>query len=397
MYLDETKFAMPQDVVAALLQRWQPDLKTETVPLANALGRTCAKDLHALHTFPVCRAAAGDGIAVKGADFQLGLPDPFGWVKGVDYGAADTGDDFDDAFDTVIAIESLDFNADGSFAFKPDIKVTPGQKVFPRGSNLEAGELLLEKGRKITPMHLLTLATGGYTAVEVYKKPVLVYIPTGSELIEAGQTPVRGQNIQSAGIMFQAQLELWGAEMSQYPVVKDDPVAIEVALDKALSEADIVLLSGGSCKGSEDFTARIVAARSSYFQHGVRTAPGRPAGMGMIGNIPVISLPGPPVGAFTILDWCVRPLVYAALGTVPPEPVWITGKLSGNVGKPPFPYQFTLRVHIEYVDGAYVINPLLSVRSAASSLLCNGLLVVPPEVKGYQSGDTVTAKLIYDL
>ena len=397
MYLDETTFALPEVVVAELLQKWRPVLGRETVALDQALGRICAEDKHSLNTFPVCRAAAGDGIAVKGRDFESGLPDPAYWVKGRDYGAADTGDDFDDAFDTVIAIESLDYRDGVSFTFKPGLTVTPGQKVLPCGSNLKAGELLAGKGCKITPMLLWMLATGGHTTVEVYKKPVLAYIPTGSELIEVGQSPRRGQNIQSVGIMFKSQLALWGADMLHYPVVKDDRTAIGAALDEALAAADIVLLSGGSCKGSEDFTARIVAARSSYFQHGVRTAPGRPAGMGIVGGKPVISLPGPPVGAFTILDWCVRPLVYAAAGTLPPEPVRITGKLTDAVKKPPFPYQFTLRVNIKATEEGYMIRPLLSTRTAESSILCNGLLVVPPDVQGYQTGDTVTAKLIYDL
>lgn len=397
MYLDETKFAMPEDVVSELLQRWQPETSCQAVSLEAALGRICVADVYSLNTFPVCRAAGSDGIAVKGRDFETGLPDPSNWVKGVDYGAADTGDDFDDAFDTVISVESLVLNGDGSFAFKPELSVNPGQRVIPRGSSLQAGEALINKGARITPMHLWMLASGGYTTVDVYKKPVLAYIPTGSELIEAGMKPMRGQNIQSAGIMFQAQLKLWGAEMIQYPVVKDDYAAIKTALEQALTEADIVMLSGGSCKGSEDFTARIVAEHSSYFQHGVRTAPGRPAGMGIVDGKPVINLPGPPFGAFTILDWCVRRLVYASAGTTPPMPVLIKGTVTKDVKKPPFPYQFTLRVNITANQDGYAITPLLKARTAASTILGNGLLVVPPDVKSYTAGDTVTARLLYDL
>jgi molybdopterin molybdotransferase len=398
MYLEEKSFIPPGQVMAELFKRWMPKLRIEYVPLVEAAGRVCAEDLFSKNTLPVVRCAFGDGIAVRSADFALGPPDPFNWVKGVNYTMADTGDDFDDPFDTVIPVESLNYNTDGTFTFVSGLKVEPGQRVGPRGKDIQQGELVLKAGTKITPQQLWTTASGGHTQVPVFKKPVVAFIPSGNELIDVGETPLRGQNIQSCGVMLGATLRTWGAEMVEYPIVRDDKVALEAALNKALSESDIVMVSGGTSKGSEDFTARMIGVRSDYFQHGVQVAPGRPTGIGLIDGKPVINLPGPPYGAFTVLDWCVRKLVYRASGTEAPKRVVLDAELQEDLNRPPFPYLFIVRLHLIEKNGKYQAWPLwFGKRNADASILCNGLLFMAPGDGGLARGDTIKAELLYDL
>lgn len=399
MYLEESTFALPETILEELDRRWKPELRTEEAPLAEAAGRVLARTLYSRNTLPVCRSADGDGIAVRGADFAGGgLPDPSGWVMGRDYAMADTGDDFDDAFDTVIRIESLEFREDGGFSFRPGLAVEPGQMVSAGGGNLKRDELLLSAGAHLTPQQVGLLASGGYTAAPVYRKPVVAYIPTGSELILPGETPERGQNIQSNGAMLQAALAAWNAEMLPYPIIRDDRAAIGEAFRDALQKADIVMLSGGSSKGSEDFTAHLMEEGSSYFQHGVQTVPGRPAGVGLVDDKPVIALPGPPFGAFLVLDWCVRALVYRLQNTRPPQRPAVKASITEDVKKPPFPYRYYVRARVTGENGEYTAEPLaMDRRSAQVAARCNGLVVVPAECGGYRAGDTVLAELLGNL
>ena len=96
-----------EDALAMLFERWAPARRTETVPLSEAAGRVLAEDQLADWNIPVVRASAMDGIAVRADRFRNGVPDTSGWVIGKDYVRADTGDDFPDEFDTVIAIEDV--------------------------------------------------------------------------------------------------------------------------------------------------------------------------------------------------------------------------------------------------------------------------------------------------
>lgn len=302
MYLEEKHFGIPEDVLIELFKHIAAAGGVEILPLESLNGRVLAADLYAKHTLPLVRSAGVDGIAVRWTDFKNGLPDSSAWVKGEHYVMADTGDDFADRFDTVIRIESVVFNENGGFSLEPGLNVQPGQLVGASGGTVREGERLLCRGTRLTPMQIGMIATGGYAHAPVYRKPVVAYIPTGSELVEPGVEIRRGQNVQSNGVMLRAMLAEWNADFLQYPIIRDERAAIETAFEDALQRADIVMMSGGSSKGSEDFTARVMMRRSSYFQHGLQHVPGRPAGVGAVDGKPVITLPGPPYGAYVVMQ-----------------------------------------------------------------------------------------------
>ena len=118
------KFDMEKSVTRAqalelMKERWRPAPGREIVALEEALGRVAAEDLRAVNTLPVFRASCFDGVAVRSADFQNGLPDTSAWVKGRNFVRADTGDDFPDEFDTVIAIEDVILDKLGGLRFAP--------------------------------------------------------------------------------------------------------------------------------------------------------------------------------------------------------------------------------------------------------------------------------------
>ena len=238
-------------VCEALFQRWEPVYETETIPVQAALGRVLPRDQYARVTIPVARASAMDGIAVCAARFGQGAPDTAGWKLGEDFCRADTGDDFDDRFDAVIPIERVKISEKGRLTFLEELQVRPGDNIRPRGSVIRAGELVARKHRQLRPFDLACLALGGIAQVEVYRKPRVAFLPTGSELVPLGAPVGRGQNIDSNSVLAQAMLTEMGAEPLCYPIVPDQPEALAEALERALQAADVVLLNGGSSKGAE--------------------------------------------------------------------------------------------------------------------------------------------------
>ena len=111
----------------------------------------------------------------------------------------------------------------------------------------------------------------------------------------------------------------------------------------------------------------------------------------------VISLPGPPLGAFSIMDWGLRPLIYHAFGINAPKRLVVEAVLQDDVYRPPFPYQFTFRMQVKEERGRYVAFSLINARTAESSIRCNALGVVPPNVEVWHKGDVIKATLLYDL
>ena len=278
------KFVYEQSVTRAdalreMRERWEPAPRSRVVGLSDACGRVTSEEVRALHSLPVKRSSKRDGIAVRSADFAAGAPDTSSWTRDVDFAQADTGDDFPDAFDAVIAVEHIAYDEHGGLRIvevPPDLQ--SGSGVNPCGSIVRAGDVLVAAHTRLTPELVASLAVGGHAQVRVLERPRVAFSPTGSELVPFGAYPQRGQNIEANSLLVSGMVRAWGAEVTCYPVVRDDEEALEAALDRALEAADIVLINGGSSRGEEDFNARLLERRGSYFRHGVRAVPGRPVG-----------------------------------------------------------------------------------------------------------------------
>lgn len=308
-----------QQFLSSLFEIWQPEPQIETVPVEQATGRILAEDQYAQYDLPVYRASSFDGIAVKSAAFADGMPDTSQWKQGVDFVRADTGDDFSDDYDAVIMIEQVNILPDHGIEInlRPDEKVVPGFNVRPAGSQLKKGTLTAHAGFSLNPVSISSIIHGGVTEVPVYKRPRVGYIPTGSELVPPGTAPARGQNINSNAAMVEGILRIFGAVPTIYDIVPDDMDKLSAALDKAIAENDIVLMSGGSSKGEEDYTTRLFAKHSKLLTHWVRAVPGRPMSVAIDGNKPLINLSGPPAAALNGMLWCVNAIIARFLGTAP--------------------------------------------------------------------------------
>lgn len=145
------KLAKSKEVVKNFLEEYEVDRKTEIVPLDEALNRVLAEDITSKVTIPMVRASMLDGIAVCSSMFENGIPDTSSWTLGNEYVRADTGDDFDDKYDSIIRIEDISFDENKKFHINPDVEVTPGCLTKPAGSSLKLGEFILRKNVKLTP------------------------------------------------------------------------------------------------------------------------------------------------------------------------------------------------------------------------------------------------------
>lgn len=387
-----------EQAVAMLFEKWDVRTETEEIDVIDAQGRTLARDYFALYNQPVVRASAMDGVAVKSAAFAEGMPDTTAWIEGVDYVRADTGDDFDDAYDSVIKIEDVASYSANGLTFAEGLEFEAGMNVRPCGSNIKAGTQVGKAGSVLSPAKLAALVLGGYSKVLVYKKPVIAFIPTGSELVAAGSVLERGQNFDSNSIMVKTMLEKMGATVLLHSIVKDKKAEVKDALDKMIGQADVVILNAGTSKGSEDFCVQYLSENGDMLFHGVKSVPGRPMSITIYRDKPVINMSGPAVGALNGCLWLMAPVISRMLSQegelyLPKAQATLTEEVKA----PPFFSAFMGMMLSEDEAGNLLAAPVPSrgpkAKGMSAALMADAYYMSEVGGKPKQAGDVITVFL----
>ncbi|WP_318506693.1 substrate-binding domain-containing protein [Bacillus sp. T3] len=229
------------------------------------------------------------------------------------------------------------------------------------------------------------------------QKPVVTIIPTGNELVEANTSLSPGRIVEFNGTVFSGFIQEWGGEPILKTIVRDQPEKIKEALLDACETSDIIVINAGSSAGSKDYTVHILAELGTVFTHGVATRPGKPVILGKIGSKVVVGVPGYPVSAYLALEWFVRPLICQYLQIPEPKRQTVKAKLGRRIVSTMGAEDF-IRMNIGYVNGHFVANPLTRAAGVTMSLVrADGLLIVGPDIIGYEQGDVVEIELLKPL
>lgn len=387
-----------ETVLGTVFKHWRPEPSIEEVLVDDAAGRILAEDQFSDVTIPVVRASGCDGVALKSSMFQEGYPDFGKMILGTDFARADTGDDFPDAFDAVIAIENVEI-ADGKLlSMKPGLSVGPNTNVRQKGTTVSEGELLALRGTRLKPTDLAALAAGGKVHIPVYKKIRVAFLPTGTELVPVGTVPKRGQIIDSNSVLMKHGLRDAGCEPIMYPITRDNVSELKVNFESALmQDTDIIIINGGSSKGEEDFNAKMLAEKGTLLFHGVGIVPGRPMAISIVNGKLAIVLPGPALAAFNGLEWFLKP----AIAHMYHIPVLCGERIKGILTddlRGPKPMEFLCKVNVFFEDGQCRIEPLNGHGSTMPRIFrANAMLYLVPGTDTLHAGDEVEVKLLCDL
>ncbi len=385
------------EVLSLIFSKWQPNIQTETVKIETSQNRVIAKQYYAVNNIPVVRSSCMDGVAVRSERFTHGMPDASNWVKGIDYVRADTGDDFPDDFDAVVRIEKVRFLDNGGLEFTEDLDVHPGTGVNDCGSSIESGSPLIESGLPLRSSDIASLAMGGITEVEVYRKPEVFFLPTGSELIPAGARLERGKNYDTNSIIARDMLKEMGAEVNWHPIVKDNQTELTETLHRSLAENDIVIISGGSSKGEEDFNTRLIEKEGELILHWAAAAPGRPIGIGIINGKLVVNIPGPPLAMFYCLTWCIQPVICSFFKLPVPKKVTVKCKLLHDM-EVFEDIAFISKMNVYRCNGEYYVSQVKRERSDQPKMLsANAMFISPIGESVYPKGTILEIELLRNI
>jgi len=211
-----------------------------------------------------------------------------------------------------VMIEYTEDYGDGTIGVSKS--AAPGQNMIFRGDDVFPGKLILERGRVLSSQDIGALAAIGRVQVPVRKKLTVGVISTGDELVPPDEAPGAGQVRDVNSPMLEAMLTVFGAKVINYGIVRDDEPLLKATVERAVSECDAVLLSGGSSVGVKDAACRIIEGMGSLLLHGIAIKPGKPTIMGRAGRKPLVGLPGHPVAAYFITKLFVLPLLARLAG-----------------------------------------------------------------------------------
>ncbi len=379
---------------------------SEKVASTDAVGRILAQPAVAKLSSPHFHAAAMDGVAVKASDtFGACETDPKELVVGSQAFYLNTGHVMPPDTDAVIMIEHIQAPNDNRIII--EAPVFPWQNVRKMGEDMVATELLFPQNHKVTPYCVGALLSAGVFEVEVHRKPKILIIPTGSELVDwkqmsfdADSTPVLqpGQVIETNSHVLGQLIQAHGGAYERSPNLRDDAAKIQEAVQGAVERGfDMVLVLGGSSAGSEDYAKRVLNSLGSILVHGVTIMPGKPVIIGSIGQTPVFGIPGYPVSAIIAFEQFVYPLMCRMLGQTEAarDVVDVTPakKIASKLGVQEF-----VRVKLGKVDEKIVAIPLPRGAGCITSLTeADGILRIPNHSEGVNADQTVRAELLRPL
>ncbi|MFW6112877.1 MAG: molybdopterin biosynthesis protein [Thermodesulfobacteriota bacterium] len=371
-------------------------LAPEEIPTLAARDRVTAAPVWARWSSPAAHQAAMDGFAVAAASTYGARPEsPRLLAVGREAFPVNTGHLMPVDTDAVIMVENVpDPEADPITVEAP---VFPWHNVRRVGEDLVAGEMVLPEGVAISPWDQGAMLAAGVTKVLVRRRPLVIIIPTGSELRPVavlGPAPPPDSLVEFNSVILAGLVEEVGGMPEVWPIAPDDPATLSEVIKRAVAAGDVVLVNAGSSAGSEDYTYQAVMALGEVLVHGVAMMPGKPTLLGAVEGKPVIGNPGYPVSAVLSFEEFAAPLIAGLAGRrLTPRPT-IMVHPSQNLPSKPGLTEF-IRVTLGRVGDRVMATPLPRGAGTITSLVrADGLLKIPALSEGLEEDRPVSAELL---
>ena len=317
------RVAEAQEIVLGCVQ----PVGVEKVALLEALQRVTAEEVTAQRHIPLDDNSAMDGYAVRHTDVASATRDQPAVLEVLEILPAGksprhclapgtavkimTGAPLPEGADTVVQIEHTDGSDTRVQIYRAPCR---GSNLRRRGEDIRQGECVLASQTFLRPPELGVLASVGKAQVLVYQRPRVAILATGDEIIDPGEPDTQGKIINSNSYTLAGQVAEAGGSPLFLGVAPDNREVISQRIASGL-RADVLITSGGVSVGTFDYVRECLAAvgfQACFWTVAVR--PGSPTTFGMVGPVPVFSLPGNPVASMVTFELFVRPALRKITG-----------------------------------------------------------------------------------
>jgi molybdopterin molybdotransferase len=298
-----------------------------------------------------------------------------------------TGAPVPDGLDAVVMVEDTEREGDYVKIYK---EVKNGENVAPRGEDIKRGEVVLKKGRILSPPDVGMLARVGKKTVKVSKIPVVSIISTGNEIVEPWEKKGKWQIYDANYFVLSSAVKAMGCIPVFAGRAGDRRSDLRRCFKKALG-GDLIIFTGGVSMGEPDLVKDVLienGVKEIFWK--VAIQPGKPVFFGLLGKRkPVFGLPGNPVSAFITFLMFVKPALYKMMGADFNEFELIAhldSEVKGKKDRTVF-----LRGNFYHKDGKPFVHPLPLQGSGILKSLTesNCIIVLREGLSSYSEGSEV--------
>ena len=372
---------------------------TEVVALGQAWGRVLAEDVYADRDYPPFNRSTRDGFAVRAEDVRQAnsVLTLSGEIRAGEYFKGDvkpghcaaimTGAPLPAGTDAVAMVEHTRTQGDKVEIGGP---MVPFENVVRKGSEAQAGQCILPKGRRIRASEIGLLASVGAASAPVHVRARVAIIPTGDEIVPIDRQPEWYQVRNSNSSMLAAVVTSAGGNPWEIGIGPDQKEALRSLIEKAL-EADMLLLSGGVSMGKYDFVEDVLAdLGAEFYFRSVAIWPGKPLVFGRVHGKFFFGLPGNPVSGFVTCNLFARPAIGMLMGSGFERPSFLRARLAKPVHhKTGLTTFMPARIETRETEPVVGLVGWQGSGDLAGVAQANGFLVVHPEQPSPKAGDWV--------
>src|SRR5262249_4800969 len=192
-----------------------------------------------------------------------------------------------------------------------------GENVQSRAEDFRKGDVLFAAGHRLRPQDIAALATFGIASVSVHRKPRIHILSTGDELVDhTDKGKVREPIRESNSLALSGAAQRFLFETQSGGIIPDDPNIQRAAIEQAMRDCDVILISGGSSVGARDYTMQVIQSFSPHtiLFYGLAIRPGNPTIFAQAGKTWIFGLPGQPVSSLIVFYQFVLPFLFHISG-----------------------------------------------------------------------------------
>ena len=396
-------------------------LKEERRPILDCLGQVLAEDVCSGINVPPWDNSAMDSYAVQSKDTYNASPNSPRFLSVVGTVAAGyvsqhevkpgtairimTGAPIPKGADSVVSFEDTNEALRKGPSSEVGIlhKVKSGSNIRQAGEYIAAGSTVLRQGTPIGPLEVGILASLGRTTVAVIRRPVVAILATGDELEDINQPLSAGKVYNSSTYSLAAMVRHCGGVPNILGVASDREDLLIGRIHQGLN-ADMLVTTGGTSAGDYDLIKDVLAKEGEIIFETVRIRPGKSLAFGKIKgfgnggiarNMPLLALPGNPVGSMVAFELFARPAILKMMGKINLDRPSIEAVLEDSIVNSDGFRIFAL-ARVEKRGGQYSVR--LNGRRGAGVLTsitsANGLVTVPEDKAKVEKGDKVQVLML---
>lgn len=319
MFLSELKpVPRAHAIIENIIKQTSIENPTEKISLKNAHQRVIAQDVTSLLDNPPFDRSAMDGYAICAQDTfgfsqqnpaKLTIVDRIGAgsksnviLKGGEAVKIATGAPIPQGADAVVMEEYALEEGDN---LEVEMSLTPGENVSFKGEDIQKDDVVLGKNRLLQAQDLAIIASAGYSEVEVFRKPRIGVITTGSELVMPRPNIHDAEVINSNYYTIKAMVES-SLAIPTLLHLEDDAPLVKNEFKRLIKTHDAIITTGGTAISKGDVVVDVADDLGEVLIHGVTLRPGKPFAFARVQDKPVFMLSGYPVAAMVQFDVMVR-------------------------------------------------------------------------------------------